>query len=216
MTAADVDDCDDHTDVNRATYDRIARRYLENQTSSATPADQLFTSLEEAFDAALPRGAVVADMGCGPGLDAQRWSARGHRVLGVDLSAGMLAVAHERLGGRLIQADLRRSPIASGRLDGIWCVAALLHVPERDTVSVLSEFRRTMRSSGTLALVTALGDGERFESVPYANEERRWFVYRDARRLAEQLAQVGFVVEHQAQLPGSRRLWSSMLASARA
>jgi ubiquinone/menaquinone biosynthesis C-methylase UbiE len=215
MTAADFDERGDHTSVNRATYDRIARRYFESQASPTSASQQLFAALETSFDAALPSGAVVADMGCGPGLDAARWANRGHRVVGLDLSAGMLAVARERLAGRLVQADLRANPFGDGRFDGIWCVAALLHVPEVDTVTVLTAFRRTLRRTGTLALVTALGDGERFEDVPYAPGERRWFVYRDVDRLVAQLAQAGFVVGHQDQVQGDRRRWSTVLAAPR-
>jgi SAM-dependent methyltransferase len=75
----------------------------------------------------------VADLGCGPGSDGARFAGEGYRVVGMDLSAGMLAIAARRLDGRVTQADLRRLPLVSGRLDGIWCVAALLHVPEDDT-----------------------------------------------------------------------------------
>jgi SAM-dependent methyltransferase len=206
MTAADFNERADLTSVNRATYDRIARRYRDNQVSVVTPSAPLFTRVEESFAAALPPRALVADMGCGPGLDAAHLAGLGHRVVGVDLSAGMLDVARERLAGHLVQADLRRIPIGDGRLDGIWSVASLLHVPERDTAAVLGEFRRT------LALVTALGQGEQLEPVPYAPEESRWFVYRDPARLAAQLTAAGFVVRHQDQVQGSR-LWFTLLAT---
>jgi SAM-dependent methyltransferase len=212
MTAADFNERADLTSVNRATYDRIARRYRDNQVSVVTPSAPLFTRVEESFAAALPPRALVADMGCGPGLDAAHLAGLGHRVVGVDLSAGMLDVARERLAGHLVQADLRRIPIGDGRLDGIWSVASLLHVPERDTAAVLGEFRRTLRATGTLALVTALGQGEQLEPVPYAPEESRWFVYRDPARLAAQLTAAGFVVRHQDQVQGSR-LWFTLLAT---
>ena len=167
----------DHSDSNRATYDRIAQRYAETQEKSRTECDDLFFDLESLFIAKLPAKALVADMGCGPGLDCARFAARGYRVVGLDLSAGMLAVAARSLPSRVVQGDMRSLPIGSHRLDGIWSVASLLHVPECDTFKVLSEFRRTLRSSGLLALVTALGEGESFEEVPYAPNEERWFAY---------------------------------------
>jgi ubiquinone/menaquinone biosynthesis C-methylase UbiE len=204
---------EDHVGITRATYDRIAPRYLERQVTSMSRVDRLFAPVEASFAAALPRRGVVADMGCGPGLDGARWANAGYRVIGLDLSAGMLDVARERLGGRLIQGDLRRIPIGDGRLDGIWSAAALVHVPEPDTEVVLREFRRTLRDTGTLALVTAVGEGERFEPVPYAPEERRWFIYREPRRLAAQLAESGLHVEQRFEVPGTRH-WLCLLATA--
>jgi Methyltransferase domain len=42
----------------------------------------------------------------------------------------------------VVQADLRSLPVARERLDGIWCCAALLHVPQDETMTVLREMRR--------------------------------------------------------------------------
>jgi SAM-dependent methyltransferase len=202
----------DHSDSNRATYDRIAQRYAETQEKSRTESDDLFFELESSFIAKLPAKAVVVDMGCGPGMDSARFAARGYRVVGLDLSAGMLAVAARSLPGRVVQGDMRALPIGSHRLDGIWSVASLLHVPERDTPKVLSEFRRTLRSSGLLALVTALGEGESFEEVPYAPNEERWFAYRHPETLLGQVVDAGFRIDAQSQVTGNR-LWITVLAS---
>lgn len=88
----------------------------------------------------------------------------------------------------------------------------MLHVPERDTSTVLLEFRRTLRDTGTLALVTALGEGEKFEEVAYAPGEHRWFVFRNQEHLMEQVNDAGFRVETHALVQGNRR-WSTILAS---
>ena len=163
-----------------------------------------FPDLEDAFLGTLPARGLLADLGCGPGLDGARFAAAGFRVVGMDLSAGMLSVAARSLGGRVAQADLRALPIRSGRLDGIWCSAALLHVPERTPPVCCREFRRALRSSGSLALVTALGDGARFEAVPYAPDERRWFVYRRTDRLRQQLREAGFDTRIEGEVAGNR------------
>jgi SAM-dependent methyltransferase len=203
----------DHSDLNRATYDRIADRYFENQNRTWALNDDLFGALEGSFLAQVPPTGAVADTGCGPALDGARFAARGYRVIGVDVSHGMLDVASQQLPGRVVRGDLRGLPLASGQLDGIWCVASLLHVPEPDTARVLGELRRTLRYSGSLALVTTLGEGQEFEEVPYAPGERRWFVYRQQPRLLEQLRGVGFTIEFETQAPGNR-LWSTVLARA--
>jgi len=203
----------DHTDSNRQTYDRIARRYADRQVHLPSGAEHWLAELENRFVGGLPRGGVVADLGCGPAHDGQRLAGRGLQVLGIDLSAGMLGVAAEHLEGHLVQADLRALPIASEHLDGIWNVASLLHIPEQDTMTVLSEFKRVMKPSGSLVLVAALGDGSRHEAVPYASDQSRWFVYRDPVTLRGQVGDVGFVIRHAEEVRASRRWWTVLASS---
>jgi ubiquinone/menaquinone biosynthesis C-methylase UbiE len=202
----------DHTASNRATYDRIAVRYAQHQNQPQIQSDDLFSTFEQSFLKKVPSAGLIADMGCGPALDGGRFAAQGYRVMGLDLSAGMLAVASQRLPGQLVQADLRALPIVSDQLDAIWSVASLLHVPERDTSTVLLEFRRTLSDAGTLALITALGEGEKFEEVAYAPGEHRWFVFRSEELLGEQVTDAGFRIETQGQVLGNR-WWSTILAS---
>jgi ubiquinone/menaquinone biosynthesis C-methylase UbiE len=203
----------DQTALNRATYDRIAGHYVENQKRVGSSNDSFFLKHETKFLSKLPVSGLIVDVGCGPGFDAARFAALGFRAIGLDLSSGMLEVASEGLAGRLVQADMRALPIRTGQLDGIWCVASLLHVPEVDTLPVLREFKRVLRSSGTLALVTALGESEKFEKVAYVPGEQRWFVYRDPGILRAQMLAAGFSIIHEEQVPGNR-LWSSLLAEA--
>lgn len=203
----------DFTGSNRQTYDRIARRYAERQQPAPSPGGPWLSDLERWFVARLPRRAVVADIGCGPAYDGLRLAGRGHQVVGVDLSEGMLGVAAEHLGGHLVQADLRALPIASNRLDGIWNVASLLHIPEAHTTTVLAEFKRVMRASGSLVLVTAVGDGSRHEAVPYATDESRWFVYRIPEVLKDQMRMAGFEIQHEEEVQGGRRWWTALASS---
>jgi ubiquinone/menaquinone biosynthesis C-methylase UbiE len=201
------------TASNRATYDRIAVRYAENQDKLVSGNERAFPELQRTFVASIPPRGRVADLGCGPARDATRFAEAGFNVLGMDLSAGMLALATSAMDGRLVQADLRALPIRTSTLDGIWCCAALLHVPDEATRTVLCEFNRTLTSGGILALVTALGDGARFEPVPYAPGEQRWFVYRKADTLAEQLQSASFTIRSSTRVT-SHRDWGLVLAEA--
>ena len=180
---------DDVARHNQAAYDQIATAYADQ-----TRLGRSFPDLREAFGARLPPAATVADLGCGPAFDAASFARDGHRVAGLDRSAGMLATAARVLPGRLVQADLRRLPLACACLDGIWCSAALLHVPEEQTPAVLQEFRRVLRPGGHLALATARGEGARCEPVSYAPGVQRWFFYRPAERLCDELIAALFQV----------------------
>jgi ubiquinone/menaquinone biosynthesis C-methylase UbiE len=132
---------DEATRHNQAAYDQIAGLYAQRQAGSG----RLCADLREAFAARLTPAATLADLGCGPAFDGASFAAAGHRVAGIDRSAGMLAAAGRVLPGNLVQADMRRLPVSSGGLDGIWCCAAVLHVPQNQTMAVLGEMRRVLR-----------------------------------------------------------------------
>jgi ubiquinone/menaquinone biosynthesis C-methylase UbiE len=194
---------------NQAAYDEIAPLYAQRQVTRGLS----FPDLREAFTARLTPAASLADLGCGPAVDGASFAAAGHRVAGIDRSAGMLAAAGQALPGRLIQADLRSIPLANASLDGIWCCAALLHVPLDQTMMALDEIRRILRPGGHLALVTALGDGARLEPVPYAPHAQRWFFYRRASQLREQLQATRLRILTTTEEPASRH-WYKVLAVA--
>jgi SAM-dependent methyltransferase len=198
---------DEATAHNQAAYDQIAGLYATRQARR----DRSPSELRIAFAARLPRVADIVDLGCGPAHDAARFARAGHRVTGVDRSAGMLAHAAQALPGHVVQGDLRRLPLASQSVDGIWCCAALLHVPHDQTVATLREMRRILRPGGCLALITAAGQGARLEPVPYAPDTQRWFFYREAGELAGQLRGARLQVETMTEEITSRH-WLNILA----
>jgi ubiquinone/menaquinone biosynthesis C-methylase UbiE len=200
---------DEATRHNQAAYDQIAGMYAAQQVDR----ERSFADLRAAFAARLPRGADIADLGCGPADDGALFAQAGHRVVGIDRSAGMLAYAARALSGLVAQADLRRLPVASQSIDGIWCCAALLHVPHDQTVEALREMRRVLRPDGSLVLVTAAGQGARLEPVPYDPGTQRWFFYREPAQLEKQLSDAGLRVMTVTEEVSSRH-WLKILACA--
>jgi ubiquinone/menaquinone biosynthesis C-methylase UbiE len=114
----------------------------------------------------LPAG-VALDAACGTGCHAAHLVERGHAVIGVDISAPMLAVARAKVpAGDFRQGDLRRLPAPDQHVDLVVCALALTHLPE--LAPVLAEFARVLRPGGHLVisdsrmdypLVNALPDG---------------------------------------------------------
>jgi len=200
---------DEATEHNQTAYDQIAGLYAARQAARGPS----FPDLRAAFAARLPQVGDVADLGCGPADDGALLARAGHRVVGIDRSARMLAYAARMLPGHVVQADLRRLALAGQSIDGIWCCAALLHVPLDRTRAALDEMRRILRPGGWLALVTAAGQGARLEPVPYAPQTRRWFFYREPGQLHEQLQDAGLQVTAMTEEPTSRH-WLKFLAHA--
>jgi ubiquinone/menaquinone biosynthesis C-methylase UbiE len=105
--------------------------------------------------AGLPIG-VALDAACGTGRHTAYLAALGHRVIGVDSSAEMLARARTKLAdGEFHQADLHQLPLPDEHVDVIVCALALTHVPE--LAPVLAEFVRVLRPGGHLVISDSRG-----------------------------------------------------------
>jgi demethylmenaquinone methyltransferase/2-methoxy-6-polyprenyl-1,4-benzoquinol methylase len=96
---------------------------------------------------ALPAGALVLDLACGTGDLSRLGVRRGYRVVGADLSAGMLA-ANTRVTP-LVEADAARLPFPDSAFDGIVCGYALRNFT--DLAATLAESARVLRPGGRLA-----------------------------------------------------------------
>ncbi len=157
-----------------ARYDRIAEGYAEWWSPIHRPATLgLLEEIAPAMDAGATR---VLDIGCGTGAlvagIVARWP-RAH-VTGVDLSAGMLAIAARTVealpGGAgdrvtLLQAPADRLPLADGAIDVAVSAFVLQLVPSRPRV--LREARRVLAPGGTLATVSWLPGGTLGADVAY-------------------------------------------------
>ncbi|MBP2703202.1 class I SAM-dependent methyltransferase [Microbispora sp. RL4-1S] len=130
-------------------YDSFAEAYsAENETSLVNAYYERPAMLALAGDVA---GRRILDAGCGSGPLSAALRERGAVVTGIDVSAGMLALARRRLGDdvALHVADLNdRLPFADGAFDDV--VASLvLHYLE-DWGPPLAELRRVLRPGGRL------------------------------------------------------------------
>jgi 2-polyprenyl-6-hydroxyphenyl methylase/3-demethylubiquinone-9 3-methyltransferase len=95
-------------------------------------------------------GTRLLDLGCGKGRFAAHLSALGAEVVGLDLSAGMLARA-----GRLarVRGSARRLPFPASSFDGLIAVEVFEHLSPAGVDGALSEARRVLRPGGTIVVV---------------------------------------------------------------
>jgi ubiquinone/menaquinone biosynthesis C-methylase UbiE len=102
----------------------------------------------------LRRGEVVLDAGCGTGWLAAglRRAAPSVRVIGLDLSTGMLDRARVAGAWPLLQGDAERLPFGDAAVDLVVSRGVLHHLP--DVPAALAEWRRVLRPSGAVVVTS--------------------------------------------------------------
>jgi demethylmenaquinone methyltransferase / 2-methoxy-6-polyprenyl-1,4-benzoquinol methylase len=132
----------------RAMFDTIAPRYDLMNRLMTFGLDQSWRRGTVAA-LGLPDGARVLDLACGTGDLTRLGLRRGYRMLGADLSAGMLAA--NGTPAPLVEADGSRLPFAEGVFDGLVCGYALRNFT--DLAATLAECARVLRPGGRFSVL---------------------------------------------------------------
>jgi SAM-dependent methyltransferase len=128
-------------------YDNEAARY-----DATRGGDARADAAAEAIAGLLPATArTIVDFACGTGIVTVRLAGlAGRRVVGIDRSAGMAAVAARRLPGRICVGDATRIPLASGSADAVTVIWLLHLLGQEDSERAIAEATRVLRPGGVL------------------------------------------------------------------
>lgn len=140
----------------------------------------------ERFAALLDHRGLVLDLGCGSGLDLHELMARGLSVIGLDLSTAMLRIARTvapAAAGRLLRGDMRALPLAASRMDGVWAVGSLHHLPKAALPQALREVARVLRPNGLFGMSAERGSFQGFVERQEGAAGRRWYSCYEAEEL---------------------------------
>jgi SAM-dependent methyltransferase len=134
-----------------APYDAIADWYEQDFLQGAAPDARIPGGDPIGIDAALqdllgPGVGPCLEIGCGTGIHAERVRSLGWAPLGLDLSAGMLGHARDRLA--VARADAGRLPVRDGAVAAVLTVMAHTDMP--DYPQVLREAARVLAPGGVL------------------------------------------------------------------
>lgn len=183
----------------RGAYDGFNRSEMD-RSGQADAFDLIGDRYDEAFPhkegqlaagawlaAELPPGSLVLDLGCGTGLPTARQLVdAGHRVVGTDLSPGMLKLARENVPGadfhRIDIADMERQDL--GPFDGTAAFFSLLMLPQPEIPYALRMLHGQLREGGLLALGMVEADVNDF-SIPFLGNTIRvsGYLREDLRRV---------------------------------
>jgi 2-polyprenyl-3-methyl-5-hydroxy-6-metoxy-1,4-benzoquinol methylase len=150
----------------------VAERYDRERFSRLS--GRIFNALEKfhmrrAF-AKIPRDALILDLPCGTGRFAEVLLGQGFRVVGIDISPAMLAVARrklERFGERFETqvADVRELAQREEKLyDAALCARVLMHFPLDEQITFLRSVAQLTK--GRVVFTQSL-------STPYQRLRRR-------------------------------------------
>jgi SAM-dependent methyltransferase len=144
-------------------YDEVAASYAERFLTelSRKPFD---CDLLDRFAAAVQHRATaehpVCDLGCGPGHIGAYLAGHGIPVVGIDLSAGMVAEGRRAFPSiAFSQGDMTALDQPDGAFTAIDCFYAIIHLPRARVPQALAEMRRTLVAGGELLLSTHGGEG---------------------------------------------------------
>ncbi|MDQ1712698.1 MAG: hypothetical protein QOE45_2148 [Frankiaceae bacterium] len=136
----------DPASIVRAGYDAIGPRY-----HAWSHASRVRIAFVERLLSMLAPDSMVLELGCGPGDPATRMLSERHRVVGVDVSFGQLALARGHAPrAALVQADMTRLSVRPGSVDAIASFFALGHLPVAAHAPLLASFGGWLRPGGVL------------------------------------------------------------------
>jgi len=93
---------------------------------------------------------LIVDLGCGSGEEVVPLRQRGGRVIGIDISPHLIAIAEQRLRKHGVDAELRvasayETGLSDGSVDVVFCMSFLHHL-QLDRVK--NEIRRILKPDG--------------------------------------------------------------------
>jgi cyclopropane fatty-acyl-phospholipid synthase-like methyltransferase len=149
--------------ATRAVYDAEAGEYDAREYPHAAQ-DQFVARVLDA----VPRGGVILDIPCGTGRYFSLVAAAGRRVVGMDQSAGMLAVARSKgVAERLEQVGLQELA-DDAAFDAVLTIDAMENVGPEDWPLVLANLRRAVKPGGLVYLTVEEWRDERGKEAALA------------------------------------------------
>ncbi|WP_305784566.1 class I SAM-dependent methyltransferase [Symbioplanes lichenis] len=130
-------------------FDQLAELYQGEHSHNPFQA-----ALTERVAALIPAASTVLDLGCGTGVPTARiLTEAGHKVLGVDISEGMLRLAREQVPqAEFRHADLRELPGDLGPFGAVTAFFSLLMLSRADIEATLARAAAWLAPGGHLAL----------------------------------------------------------------
>ncbi len=179
-------------------YDRVAGDFVGMRVKDGADREELGI-----LQQTLKPASQVLDAGCGSGVPVtQVLHKAGHRVIGLDLTAGQLRLARQMaVDLEPVQADFAGLPFRDESFDAVVSFYAVIHVPREEHLAVLNEFGRVLRHGGQLLVCMGWTDlPAEYDPESWLGAPMFWSHY-DAETDLELLNAVGVEVTRSDEVP---------------
>lgn len=141
-------------------------------------------------------GAPIADVGCGPG-HVSAWLARhGASVVGIDLSAGMVAAGRKEYPEvEFRQGDFLSLPARDSEFRAVVALYSVIHLEPGELAPAFAELHRVVRPSGLVLVSFHIGREVRHLDEWLGHEVDLDFRFLEPPDMAAALARAGFQVD---------------------
>ena len=156
MTPALEPSDEDVATLVREGYDAVAARYAAYAEMATDHPRHAW--LQQLLSQLRPQSRVL-ELGCGPGVPtAAALVAAGHDLVGVDISAGQLALATAQVpSATFMHADFLEVAFDAGTFDAVVALYSITHVPRRHYPVLFERIRTWIEPDGWL--LATLGTG---------------------------------------------------------
>lgn len=135
----------------RRIYEASAPRWIEARSPRHIANGRL-----AAFARKLPRGAVVADLGCGPGWYAEWLRQHGFTAVALDATRAMLHHAGNNAPHLArVQGDAAALPFRRHSLDAAWATASYQHLPRAALPLALAQLHWALKPAAPIEMTLA-------------------------------------------------------------
>lgn len=139
----------------REYYDRMAMEWADRWYG-----DDTMLPLLRRFLSVLPAQPRVLDLCCGAGYESMRMASLGAEVVGLDLSGESIAIARARNPQLSFHVgDMLEDYAALGPVDGVICIAGLVHLTKEQLPLAFRRMADAMKSGARALLVVRDGEG---------------------------------------------------------
>lgn len=191
----------------RETYNRIAEDWHKQHQT-----DDWWVSGTQKFISLLKRASLVLDVGCAGGVKSRYLIDRELRVVGIDISEGLIEIAKREVPkGEFLVLGMEELQKLDQQFDGIFMQASLLHIPRAKVADVIARAAGKLNKEGLLYVaVKEKRAGKPDEEVKlendYGYDYERFFSYFTVDEIKDSMQWAGLKVIHeQIELAGSTR-----------
>jgi SAM-dependent methyltransferase len=182
----------------KRTYDAVADEYVAHIFGELK--DKPFD--RRLLDAVVARAGagVICDLGCGPGHVARYLRERGAKVVGVDLSPGMIERARALVPDvRFEVGDMRALDVPDDAWKAIVAMYSIVHLPPASLPEVFREWRRVLAPGGVALVSFHIGTEPVHRDEWWGHEVSIDFLFFQTGEVTGALEAAGFTVESAAE-----------------